>query len=105
MNSETALEHLHDQATRGGTLTEAERARLEAGYAQKDQGEAALLGAFASDNSLGIDSLRDDLTLAVTRLRERSQQLEAQAIENDVLRREVDALSKQLLQTRSRQAV
>ncbi len=94
MTENKSVERLHDQATRGGVLTEAERAQLEAWYAQKDQEEAALFAGSAPNSTGDIDGLRDELAYAITQLREKSQQLEAQATENDVLRREVDALSK-----------
>ena len=94
MINDTSAQNLHDQATRGGELTEAERVWLEAWYAQKDQEEAALLGASASSSHTAINNMRDEFALAIKRLREKSEQLEAQATENDVLRREVDALSE-----------
>ncbi len=44
MEADNDVARLHDKATRGGTLSAAERKRLDAWYAGQDAAEQALLG-------------------------------------------------------------
>lgn len=104
MTKDTPAHDLHDRATRGGALTDAERTALEAWYEQKDHEEAALLGPSASAASPTLDALREQVTAALARLQEETQRIQAQADENEALRREVAALSEELAHAGSRQA-
>ena len=47
--NDKSARQLHDKATRGGTLTDAERARLGAWYEQQDAAEAARVGSWAEE--------------------------------------------------------
>lgn len=103
MTGDTSARQLHDRATRGGALTDTERATLEAWYKQRDHEEAALLGPSASAASTALDALCGELTTALTRLREETQRIQAQADENEAMRREIAALSERLARAGSRQ--
>ncbi len=105
MIDNTLARQLHDKATRGGTLTEAERAALEAWYDEKDHEEAALLNSSTPGALTTLDALREQLAAALARLREETQRIQAQADENEALRREIAELSERVASTGSRQAV
>lgn len=94
MTDDTLVRQLHDKATRGDTLTEAERAILEAWYNQKDHEEAVLLNSSTPGALTTLDALREQLAAALARLREETQRIQAQAEENEALRREIAALSE-----------
>lgn len=97
--------HLHDRATRGELLTEIEQATLAAWYEQQDQTEAAALKISAPEGSISLTDLREEIAAATNRLGEDAQRIQARTEENEILRREINALSEKLIQTASRQAV
>lgn len=105
MTDDTLARQLHDKATRGGALTQAERAALEAWYDEKDYEEAALLNSPTPGTLTTLDALREQLAAALARLREETQRIQAQADENEALRGEIAALSERLARSGSRQAV
>lgn len=104
MTDDTAARRLHDKATRGGALTEAERATLEAWYNQKDNEEAVLLNSSTPGASTTLDALHEQVATALTRLREETGRIQAQADENEALRRKIAALSERLAHAGFRQA-
>ncbi len=104
MTEDTLARQIHDKATRGGILTEAERAALEAWYNEKDHEEAVLLHSSTSASLTTLDALREQVAAALARLREETGRIQAQADENEALRREIAALSERLAHSGSRQA-
>ena len=57
MENEVAYRQLHDRATRGESLTEAERAQLAAWYEQQDAEEDALLTSSAPAPSITLQGV------------------------------------------------
>ena len=92
----TLAQLLHDKFTRGGLLTEAEQALLEAWYERQDVKEAAQL-AVSSPASSNVKSLCTEVHAALKRLNEATQQIQAQSDKNEVLCQENLALSRQLV--------
>jgi hypothetical protein len=99
MISEHEAKQLHDRATRGIELSAAEQAELDAWYARQDAAESARLAA--TQPSPTLEKLRAEIGEAVSRLRVVTQQIEAQAAENERLRRENAALQRELLEARA----
>jgi hypothetical protein len=94
MITEEVGKGLHDRATRGETLSAAERAELEAWYARQDAEEIAqLAGAPIPGN---LEALRTQVAAAREQLRLVSERIQAQAAENERLRREIPELERQL---------
>jgi len=89
-------QHLHDQATCGGTLTGTEQSALEAWYERQDRQEAAQLAASASPS---LESLRTEVSDALMQLNDVIQRIRNQSDENEALRQEVTALSQRLIYT------
>ncbi len=94
---------LHDKATRGEPLSTEEEVELAAWYAGQDTEEAALLSSF-SRPSLTADALRAEIGDTLTRLQATAQQVRKQVEENEALRQEIAALTRQLAQTKTLQS-
>lgn len=75
MTKEASAQSLHDRPTCGEPLTESE-----------------------------LDTLREEISASLNRLREDAQRIQAQTEENEALRREINTLSEKLTQAGSRQA-
>jgi len=103
MNNDMSAQQLHDKATRGGTLTEAEQAVLEAWYVRQDAEEAGQL-AVSSAPSPALTALRAEVSAATRQLSEVTQQIQAQFDENEKLRQENAALSERLINRQSQTA-
>src|SRR5689334_19876564 len=86
MISEDAVKHLHDRATRGLELSEEEQAALTAWYAQQDQADSALLAGKPAYER--VEELRAQVEAVLSRLRQVTEQIEAQVGENERLRRD-----------------
>jgi hypothetical protein len=84
---------LHDKATRGETLTPVELACLEEWYSRLDRDEAQALAP--STSPAGLVSLQAQVQAAMVRLQMVTQRIQAQAAENDQLRREIATLQRQ----------
>ena len=95
------LHQLHDKATRGETLTAEEETALAAWYARQDQEEDTLLAS--SRSSFTADALQAEIETALTNLQAVAQQVREQLNENEALRRDIDALTQQLAQTKTLQ--
>ena len=96
MTNNSTAELLHDKATRGGTLTEAEQAALEAWYKNQDAEEAARL-AVPSAPSPTLAALRAEVSSATRQLSEVAERIQAQSEENERLRQQNAALSQRLI--------
>lgn len=96
MSSKNVGQALHDRATRGETLSAAERVQLEAWYAEQDQAESLLLGAPIVPSSLEV--LQGQLRAALAQLLIVSQKIQELSTQNDQLRQEIVGLKVQLAQ-------
>jgi hypothetical protein len=89
-------QQLHGRAVRGEALSAEERAQLEAWYAEMDRAEAARLNSNATAKT--IESLQAEIDSAVAQLADTIKRIQEISAENAVLRRENDALLRQLAQ-------
>lgn len=96
------MQKLHDKATRGATLSEAEQAELDAWYAHQDFAESQLLAETAPSQSLA--ELQADVQAAVAQLRDATLRIQALSDQNEALRQEVIVLQRQLVQQTPRAA-
>lgn len=92
---------LHDRATRGDVLTEAEQAHLEAWYEQQDREEETLLAQTATQPSATIQSLRSEVHTAGAWLLALTQRVQGQADENEALRGNITVLYQTVLYQRT----
>lgn len=102
MSSEDQLRRLHDQATRGAALSEAERAELEAWYARQDQGEHATLARIPAASPAA--DLHGQVNAAAAQARTVTERIEQLTSANETLREEIAALQRQLAQRPTVQA-
>jgi hypothetical protein len=93
---EERARQLHDQATRGGTLTEEERRQLEAWYSQQDTAEAALLHVDAPVADVELGQLESHISTALQRIGEITRRIHHVTEEISVLRSENEALKYRL---------
>jgi len=97
MVEDALARRLHDKMTRGGALTEAERAQLEAWYERQDNEEEALLSSTPQTPET-LRTLRSEVDTALSQLSTVTRRIQTLADENEVLRRDIDALHQQLAQ-------
>ena len=88
---------LHDRATRGEALTQAERASLAAWYEQQDAEEGAILASAAPVTEAALRLLRDEVEAAAARVLTTTQQIQTQIAENEALRQEIAVLTRRLV--------
>lgn len=93
---EPAGQELHDRATRGETLTGAERTALQAWYDTQDAAESTLLQVASSTPP---DALRADVDAVLLRLQETTQHLQHISAENAILKSENATLMRRLART------
>ena len=84
---------LHDKASRGEKLTDAESHDLKEWYAMQDALEEKQLGVFTADETLSI--LRAQIDTALTQLLTVTQRIQEIAVQNEVLREEIATLRRQ----------
>lgn len=94
MSTTELVKQLHDQATRGTTLSPSEQTQLDAWYAQQDHEEDALLTQVSPPQTLV--ALQIQVDTAVAQLLTVTQRLQELANHNDTLRRDITALQQQL---------
>jgi len=104
MAEDLAARSLHDKATRGNTLTEAEQARLAAWYEQQDNEENALLESSTPQTPTTLQSLRSDVEAALSRLLMVTQHIQTLTEENEALRHDIAVLHQQLAEATLQQA-
>ena len=95
MNPNEVEKRLHDRATRGEVLPTEEQVLLKNWYAQQDQEEEAKRGELHMPQTLETLQAQVDVTMA--RIVAVSQRIQTQTAENDVLRREIANLQRQLV--------
>jgi len=94
MVSDEVGQRLHDQVTRGKTLTTEERAQLEAWYRQQDTAENDTLHVLAVDTD--IPTLEAQVQAALEQLAILTSRIQQVTAENSSLRREISSLRQQL---------
>jgi len=104
MAEELSVQQLHDRATRGEALTDAERARLEARYEQQDAEEDARINSSVSATPATLQRLRDEVDAALTQVSSAARRAQALAEENEALRRDIADLHQRLARASSPQA-
>lgn len=95
----TTGQQLHDRATRGDALTEAEQASLAAWYERQDAEEGAALASEVPVMEAALRLLRDEVEAAAARVLTMTQHIQAQIAENEALRQEIAALTQRLVRT------
>jgi hypothetical protein len=86
---------LHDRATRGDELLDEEQEQLESWYASQDLLERQTLPLAARGKSVAALQAQVDAILA--QLTSATKRIQDVAVENEVLRREIAALRRQLV--------
>jgi hypothetical protein len=94
MTSDESGRRLHDRATRGETLSAAERSQLEAWITAQDEAEAKLLAPKAIEPALA--DLRSQVNAALEQSNVVTSAIQRLFSENDTLRRENAALRSRL---------
>ena len=94
-------QQLHDKATRGGSLSAEEQAALTEWYRRQDEDEGKQLRHARPPADL--EALRREYHRLLGELVAITQQIQAQATENERLSRRVEELEKQLILKRSKQ--
>ena len=85
---------LHDKATRGATLSAAERERLDAWYAAQDAAEQSLVSQ--DPPSPTVAALHSQIAAATIQLQEAAQRVQELAAQNAALREENTTLQHRL---------
>ena len=85
---------LHDKATRGEVLSDAEQAQLEQWYARQDLEESTMLKLAAPTETL--TKLQEQVDSALAELLTVTQSIQELAAENEALRSELVVLRRQL---------
>jgi peptidoglycan hydrolase CwlO-like protein len=101
MISDDFGKQLHDRATRGEVLSVEEQARLENWYAAQNRAEADGLGLTVMGKT--VTALQAQVDSALAQLATVTRRIQEIAAENEVLRREIAALRRQLAQQASPQ--
>jgi len=85
---------LHDKATRGEVLSDAEQVELEQWYARQDLQESTMLELAAPTETLA--KLQEQVDSALAELLAVTQSIQELAVENEALRSELAVLRRQL---------
>lgn len=91
---------LHDKASKGEALTEQEKAQLELWYSQLDSGE--VFSKKAEEQS--PDLLKGQIETALVQLLKTTQRLQKIAAENEVIKRENQAIKLKLAKSLGQKA-
>ena len=94
MISDEFAQQLHDTASRGGALSSAERAQLDAWLAAQDKAETTLLSP--KNGEPAVADLRSQVNSTLERVGAVTRSIQQLTAENDSLRREVAALRDRL---------
>lgn len=94
MITDKIAKQLHDRATRGESLTPEERTQLENWYMLQDQNESEQLGLSKPDTPNA--NLQTQIKNALSQLDGITKRIREVTSENEVLRREITSLRRQL---------
>lgn len=94
MSDQRGIE-LHDRATRGMVLTDAEQAELDAWYQRLDHEE--LHAVSINDSEKDQQRLRGELDIALDKLQKVVGQIRETESQNETLRNEISRLQEQIL--------
>jgi hypothetical protein len=97
-NNDLMLE-LHDKVTRGIALSYVEQTKLEAWYREQDEIESAELSSTVTTAS-GFDG-KEQIQHIFNEISESKQRISSIVAQNDILRRENEALRKTLTENRN----
>jgi peptidoglycan hydrolase CwlO-like protein len=89
-------QQLHDRATRGEQLSEAELSQLDEWYAGRDSVESTELGLRPIENR--VSDLQTQIDAALAQLSAITRRIQEVAAENDLLRQEIAALRRRVPQ-------
>jgi len=103
MVSDDFAQQLHDKATRGGSLSAEELAQLENWYALQDRAESNVLSLTAAEKTPA--TLQTHIDAALAQLMTVTKRIQETAAENEILRREIAALHRQLAYLPTQQPV
>ena len=103
--ADASSRHLHDRATRGDTLTKAERTSLAAWYERQDAEEESWLAASAPQAEIALRLLRNEVEAASAQMLTVTQDIQTLIAENEALRQEIAALTQRLAQSAVPQTV
>ncbi|MDQ1301467.1 MAG: hypothetical protein QG637_1389 [Chloroflexota bacterium] len=95
MIRDDSAKQLHDRATRGDELLDEEQKQLESWYASQDLLERKTLRLAAREKTVAALPSQVDAILA--QLTSGTKRIQEVAVENEVLRREIAALRRQLV--------
>ncbi|HBI43325.1 MAG TPA: hypothetical protein DDY78_10780 [Planctomycetales bacterium] len=101
MSTDDLAQQLHDKATRGVSLTADEQMQLAQWYARLDREESDMLAKTSKPPE--IPTLQAQVNAVVAQLVTTTQRIQAMTTENEVARREVADLKRQLAQKRAAQ--
>jgi hypothetical protein len=102
MSPDNRLQQLHDKATRGAALSAEEQAQLTAWYAEQDQQEDVLLKSTGASQYLAV--LHTQVETALAQLLTVTRHIQQLTANNEIVRREIAVLQRQLTHTTVRQA-
>ena len=94
MTSDDLAKLLHDETTRGASLSAEEQSLLENWYALQDRTESNALGLAADEKALTV--LQAQVEAALMQLMTVTKRIQEIASENETLRREIATLRHQL---------
>lgn len=95
--TDTALaKQLHDKATRGLALAEAEQALLHTWYDEQDEAEKAILAGVSQQT---LKPLQEQISVATAQLQTVTQRIQSLVEENERLRCEIADLRLRVTQT------
>ena len=84
MTDETKAKELHDRSTRGGLLSQADKAKLYAWYVEQDQAEFQQMKLTVSDSETA--ELPNQIKATLEQIAATTTQIQTLAIENEALR-------------------
>jgi len=105
MATDELEKQLHDRATRGEALAAEDQRQLSEWYEIQDRAEMEMLQrSWAKNTDMSVESLRSQIDSALTQIIKTTQRIKKKSAENEVLRREISTLQRQLAQRTTPQA-
>jgi thiazole synthase ThiGH ThiG subunit len=94
MIDDELAQRLHDEATRGAPLSTEDRDRMEQWYVRQDEEESRLLERASQPTDFA--ALKDQVDAALAQILTVTQRIQILTAGNDILRREIADLHRQL---------